>query len=206
MTTFSDIKSRVSDDLDRTDIPSQIDRELRQAVKHYERQRFWFNEAQVTLTASVGQASYDFPSDYLISDSMEIRRSSGNLVTLNEIPWSRYLDSWRYTSSPGQPIDWAEYTNQYWLGPVPNSEYVHVLSYLKSFVPGSFSDGTENAWTNYAEDLLVARAEKALGAKLLGFNQEQLLIYAALEKSAYDALGALNDQKLMTGTPRPWSG
>lgn len=207
MTTLADIKSRIADDLDRQDMASQIDRECKRAVQHYERQRFWFNEAQVTITTSIQQAAYAVPSDFLFSDSMELYRTTGNLVKLNELPWSRYLDEWRYaTTSGGQPIDWSYYMDQIWVGPMPNAEYVTVLSYVKTFGPQSFSDGTENAWTNFADDLITARVEKSLAAKTIGMKPDQIVLFAQLELSAWNALSALNDQRLMTGTPRPWRG
>lgn len=205
MTTYADLLGRVADDLDRSDLSQQIDRELRRAVMHYERQRWWFNEQQATASTSSSQEAYGLPADLLILDDLEITINSRR-HRMNEIQWSRYLDEYRYNNVVGQPYDWAMYSDQIWLGPVPNQVYTLNLNYIRTLRPESFTDGTSNEWTNFADDLITARALKTLGARPLQLVSGTLVSWQALEVQALKSLEAMNEQRLMTGLARPWSG
>lgn len=206
MSNFGDMITRVADDLDRQDINPQIERELRRAVQHYERSRWWFNETVSTLTATSSTASISPPSDLLVLDFLEIVNGSRPLK-LNEMTWERFIDEWRpATTTGGQPSDYAWYSDQVWLGPVPAQDYPLVWHYIKTLSPASFTSGTENAWTNFGEDLITARALKTLGARPLQVSGDTVLTWQELERQAYMALCGLNEQKLMTGLARPWSG
>jgi hypothetical protein len=207
MTSFADIRGRIADDLDRPDINTQIGDELRRAVRHYERQRWWFNEAQATTPTVANQPNYALPTDLLVLDDLEYTNAGGNRLLVNEITWGRYLETWRYNSSAttGTPQDWAYNSDQLWLGPTPNAIYTLTLGYIKTLSPASFSDGTDNAWTNYADDLISSRALRSLGSRLLDLPAQRLAIWAGLEREAYNALCAMSEQKLMTGSPRPWT-
>lgn len=204
MTTWADLQSRVQDELDRSDLNSQVDRELRRAVTHYERQRWWFNEQQATASTSSSQAAYGLPADLLVLDDLEITVSNRR-QRMVEIQWDRYLDDYRYNNVVGTPSDWAYYADQLWLGPVPNQVYTLNLNYTRTLYPASFTSGTDNAWTNFAEDLITARALKTLGARTLQLPQSQLVAWQELERQAYRSLVEMNDQRLMTGKVRPWS-
>lgn len=204
MTTFADLKSRVADDLDRSDMCTQIDRELRRAVTHYERQRWWFNEVQATALTVASQPNYSPPTDLLALDSLEITISSRTLL-VNEIQWARYQDEYRYSTVTGYPADWAYYADELWLGPIPNAVYTLTLNYTKSLGPASFSDGTDNAWTNFADDLITSRTLKTLGGRVLGLPNTTLQAWQELERQAYTSLCGLNEERVMTGKVRPWS-
>ncbi len=201
MTTFADLKTRVADELDRQDLSTQIDRELRKAVNHYERQRWWFNEEQATASTVASQANYSVPTDLMSLELVEITISTRRLE-LNEISWSRYVEDWRELTTTGQPSDWAYYADQIWLGAIPNDVYTLTLHYTKTL--GSLSDGSDNAWTNFGEDLITSRTLKTLGARVLGLDTTQLKTWQELERQAYLSLCGLNDERLMTGRVRPW--
>ncbi len=205
MTVFADLKTRVADDLDRSDMGTQIDRELRQAVKHYEKTRWWFNEEQATANTVASQANYSLPEDLLVLDDLEITINSRRF-RMTEIQWGRYLDEYRYQTLTGQPQDWAMAHDQLWLGPTPNAVYALTLNYVRTLEPSTWTDGTENAWTNYAEDLITSRALKTLGARPLQLASGTLVSWQELERQAFKSLEQMNDQRLMTGLARPWSG
>jgi hypothetical protein len=205
VTTWADLQTRVEDDLDRADLDTQIDRELRRAVMHYERQRWWFNEKTLTTTATSSEASFSPPADLLILDGLEVVISS-RPQKLTEYTWSRFVDEWRPTTTSGQPNDFAWRNDAVFLGPSPNQDYPLVWHYVRTLYPASFTDGTDNAWTNFAEDLITARALKTIGARPIGLANGTLMSWQELERQAYQALCGLNDQKMMTGKARPWSG
>lgn len=202
MTTFSDLKSRIADELDRTDINSQIDRHLKRAVEYYEKQRWWFTESITTTTASQSTASIALPTDLLILDNLETV-ISGHNREINEVSWQEFQDVWRANTSPGQPQEYAIYSDRVFLGPFPNIDYKIIWSYVKTFSPASFTDGTDNAWTNFGEDMISARAEKTLAMRLLDLTPQKLSVLATAERDAYNNLCGLNEQRLMSKT-RPY--
>lgn len=206
--SFADLKTRIADDINRSDLSTQIDTYLRRAVEHYERRRWWFNEGMATFSASTSQDRYTLSalvSDLLVPNTLELTRGSGNKVRLGLMTWERYLDDWRFsTTSLGEPVQWAIYGGMLWLGPVPGLGYELTISYVKTL--GSFSDGTSNEWTTYADELLCARTEKMLGVRVLGYQATQLLGLERMEAQGLYQLGALSEQYLgIGGPPRPWT-
>lgn len=203
---WSDLITRVQDELDRTDIDSQIDRELRRAVEHYERQRWWFNETALTTTATSSTASLVVPDNLLLLDDVELVVSSRHSL-LTQYSWDRFRETWREgTNTHGEPYVWAWRNSEVWWGPPPNQDYEIILWYVKTEFPQSFSDGTSNAWTQLAEDMITARALVTIGGRTLQLPSDTLRSWKAMEKDAYASLCLYSEQKLMTGSVKPWSG
>src|SRR5690606_40515951 len=64
MATKALLKQRIQDDLDRTDITTQISSAIDDAIKFYQQRRFFFNENRDTTFATVnGQDFYDSDDD-----------------------------------------------------------------------------------------------------------------------------------------------
>jgi len=203
MPNFGDLKTRIADELDRTDLGSQIDRELRAAVRHYEVKRWWFNEHTTSTTATSSTTNFAMPSDLIQLDRLEL------IVTarpreLNQISWQRFVDNWRFNTTAGEPQEFARFANRVWLGPIPRQDYELTWYYMRTLSPTSFSDGTNNEWTAEAGDLISVRTLKALGARTLHFASGELALYAQLERDAYNSLCELSEQRVKTGLADPW--
>jgi hypothetical protein len=199
MATFGEIKSRLADDFNRSDLTSQISNEILRAVKHYERRRYWFNEAQATTTMVASQFNYSLPSDILFLDFVEVTVNS-HRYRLTEIVWEEYLDAWRDSDTTGAPNDYSTYADQIWVGPAPDSTYTLTINYVKSLTTLS-ADSDTNAWTTYAEDLIASRAGKMVAARVLK-SKDDAATYAVMEREALSALDLQNDQRLITGRMR----
>jgi hypothetical protein len=200
MATFGEIKSRLADDFNRSDLTSQIANEILRAIKHYERTRFWFNEAQATTTMVASQYNYSLPSDILFLDFVEVTVNS-HRYKLCEITWEEYVDIWRNgTSTTGAPDDYSTYADQIWVGPAPDSTYTMTVNYVKSLTTLS-ADADSNAWTTYAEDLIASRAGKIIALRTIK-SESDAATYAVLEREALNALYTQNDQRLITGRMR----
>lgn len=52
MATFSDLQANVAATLSRADLTSQIQEAIKRAVRHYERETFWFNRAEDSFVTS----------------------------------------------------------------------------------------------------------------------------------------------------------
>ena len=164
MSTYGDMQSRIADDLHRTDQTTQIRTAIQNAVRRYERERFWFNEARATASTTDGTSTYAVPTDYMSGLRLEITVNSSTYpLTLRSID---YIDSVDVSGTEGQPNDYAILAEEFRLYPVPDSSsYTLTLTYNKSL--GSLSATTDtNAWMVEAEDLIRHEAEAEVNEQL----------------------------------------
>src|SRR5262245_11677501 len=86
MATLADLAARIADDLDRSDLASQIGAAIRDAVDHYESERFIFNEAigtTATLSSSVASIPLaSLPVTFSRIDRIRIDDGGADLVDL----------------------------------------------------------------------------------------------------------------------------
>lgn len=162
MATLSTMKSRIADELARSDLTSQIAAAITSAIAFYEGRRFWWNETTANLTTSASQEWYssaDFADMPYIAEFDSVRLTvSGRpypLIrrTYEEIEWLS-----AGTATNGDPTDYVYYAQQLRLYPVPNQARVLSLSYVKKLTALS-SDSDTNAWTTEAEELIRTHAK-----------------------------------------------
>jgi len=190
MSTLAQMRSRIADDLNRSDLSSQIDKAINRAIRHYyNSQRFWFNETTGTFVTIANQESYgtvdSVPSDILSMNYMRLTISSTNKP---EIPKKTYQEIQMMNSgaSIGQPIYYAWYQNKIWFYPLPDQVYTVTVSYQKSYAVLS-ADSDTNDFTVEAEDLIESRASWWINKRVLKNDKD-----AALSKiEEQEALGAL---------------
>ena len=73
MSTFGNMMDRIADELDRTDLTSQIQKAIQTAIDRYERKRFWFNEARsITFNTVDGQEFYTSSDNSAIPNLLQI--------------------------------------------------------------------------------------------------------------------------------------
>lgn len=160
MSTFSQMRSKIADDLNRSDLTTQINRAINRAINHYKKQRFWFNESTDTFSTVVDQESYGsadgVATDIVEIDEAKITISSSVKPTLTKQTF-QYIQEMNYGNFSSQPTDYAIFQNKIWLYPIPNQVWTITLYYQKSYSDLS-ADADENDFTTYAEDLIEARA------------------------------------------------
>lgn len=199
MSTYTEVQSRVADDLNRTDLTSQIQQQILLAIKHYRTFPMWFNEARTTLTASSSASFLTVPSDYL--DTVELAiKVGGYPVPMRSKPLIDIV-SYRPTSG-SQPGAYCYFGDRFELDYEVDQQYEFPLWYIKELTELS-AGGDENEWLKSGEDLIVYRAEKMLYASVLK-DKSQAKIAADLEREARTALLRFRDQKTGTGQAVPW--
>lgn len=93
---LSDMESVIADELSRTDLSTQIAREISNAITFYGNKRFWFNESQmVTITTISGQRTYTLPPNF--GAILDVRSVLGSFTYRIDPSTIQYLDS----------IDWG---------------------------------------------------------------------------------------------------
>lgn len=181
--TFSELKAQVLDDLNRDDLTAQVTRALSSAIKHYEKEGWWFLE-DTTATATVAnQAYYNVPSDAVTVLSILITASSSDLrirkTTFDDI------DSLDTGDVVGIPTDWCLWKKMIRLYPVPDATYTLTVNYIKTL--GDLTDSSDNEWTNEMKDLIRYRALVELYAVVLR-SPEDAQTAKSLEMEEYNRL------------------
>jgi len=186
MSTFGELKSRIDTDyLNRTDLSASTARSILAAIRHYERQRFRFNETATSLTTSSGQTFAVLPTNLLELDLLQITVSSADYkLVARDFDWIKRANATRTT---GEPTDYAIYQNRIELFPVPGSAYSLPCYYVKRLSALS-ADSDVNAWiSSEALDVIAYHATKLMWATVLR-NTEEAVKFADLERIARNEL------------------
>lgn len=171
MSTFADLKSRIASEIHRTDVTDEIDLAVLSAVKHYEPQRFWFNESSSTFSTVAGQAEYtsatvlNSVSTSLMELDLVTISVNGRSMEIKPAPW-QMLASVDQTGWTGEPSRYGWRAEKMRLYPIPNAIYTITAYGLIGFEELS-DDADTNAWTNEAKDLIRHRAKVELYESVL---------------------------------------
>ena len=168
MSTFGNMIDRIADELDRTDLTTQIQKAIQTAIDRYERKRFYFNEARsLTFNTVDGQEFYtssdasDIPN-LLFIDNVKLTVSGSDKIDLERVPYSELEhDSSNLTVDEGQPTSYAYFAKQLRLYPIPNAAYAVRVSGVFSLSDLSATADT-NAWMTDGEALIRSRAKREL--------------------------------------------
>jgi hypothetical protein len=199
LSTYTQVQSRIADDINRSDLTSQIQQQIKLAIKHYRTFPFWFNEARATLTASSSASFLTVPTDYLDVVDLYIKVGGYPVQMLNK----PLIDIVQYRPSSGsQPRAFCYFADRFELDCEVNTQYEFPLWYIKELT--ELSGGSdENEWLKSGEDLIVYRAEKMLYAAVIK-DKAQAKVCSELERDARNALLRFRDQKIGNGQATAW--
>jgi hypothetical protein len=208
MSTFVQMQSTIADDLNRSDLTSQIKTAINRAITHYESEVFWFQQTTGTFSTIANQQSYGtadgLPSDIKeINEPVKITVSSTFLPALKRISYAELIEKDIGAFATTQPDEWAWYNNKMWLYPRPNTVLTVTIPYQKSYTALS-ADADTNDWTTYAEDLIESRAKRWIYSRLLQ-DDKQAAIAKADEMDALSALQEKTTKLISTGYIKPTS-
>lgn len=162
MATLGVMKTRIADELARTDLTSQIALAIASAVAFYETRRFWFLETEATFNTVSGTDAYTSATatflTTLIDDDSMTATVSGDKNPMIKLPFS-VMQERRLNDDPaGAPTHFSFYRQRLYLYPVPDAVYAVIVFYVGAIgVPGA--DGSSNAWTTEAEELIRLHAK-----------------------------------------------
>jgi hypothetical protein len=182
------MRSRIEDDLDRTDLSTQITKAINRAIEYYESERFWFSEKVGTFVTIANQSNYGTadgaPSDIAEIDYVEITLS-GKEYPLTDRSYT-YIKDRIGADVTGEPSDFAYYQEKFYFYPIPNAVRTITISYQQKYAELS-ADGDTNDFTTDAEDLIEARARWWIYSRIIK-DQEQANIAKAEEADALQNL------------------
>ena len=154
MATYTEVQNFILGDLHRTDLTTQVQTAMSNAVDKLRLERFWFNESQTSFTATL-------TSDYAIStvlprllqiDTMRVWHN-GTPTELDRGHWADFntLDE---TLVNGTPSYWAVHHQMLRLYPTPNE--------TMSVEASGLLELSLTAWCSYAPTVVRALAEVEL--------------------------------------------
>lgn len=206
MSALSVVRARIADDLNRSDLNTQIDKAINRAIEFYEKQRFWFNENTWTFVTVAGTESYTFSTasttDLLEIDQVTLTRTSTDIYPLDQITFQKLRQiNTTGTTTRGAPSKFALYKSTWYLYPVPDAVYTVTIYGQKSYAAMT-ADADTNDFTTDAEDLIEARARWWVYANILK-DVTQATVAKASEIEALQSLQAKTANIQSTGAIRP---
>lgn len=197
MSTLATMKSRIADELMRSDLTSQIASAISEAIEFYQKQRFYWNELNnATFPTIAGQADYTATQEVYIPIAYDLDDVfilvSGNEYRVKRIDPTR----WRIlnnASTQGQPYQYQYFNRVMSFYPIPDQAYtIRLVGHFKIDAPASDAEAS-NPWMVDAEALIRHRAKMILyrdvvldekqAAMCSQAEMEQLVIQRALTSS-----------------------
>lgn len=162
------------------------------AIAHYEVERFWWNEARaLTFSTVANQRAYgsaanaDIP--YILEfDTVTFTRSADDSYLLRKIDWQEIEFLTPDTSTTiGQAWNYAYYSQQIWLDPIPDAVYsIRVAGLFK--LAALANDSSSNAWTTLGEgEEIIRNRAKAIYYSQYTRDDANATRALQLEQAAY---------------------
>ncbi len=191
---FSDMQTAIADELARSDLTTEIQREINNAITFYGNKAFWFNEATMAdITTVQGQRYYALPANF--ASVLDVLSTLGTYTYRLEPRTEQYLDQvdWGNNFWSGYPTDYSFWNGQLRLFPPPQGGLPVKVKGTVILSPTPLSNGSDNnAWLTSAEELIRTRATRQIYGRYVR-DPEQYMLYTQLEK---EALANLNEKNV----------
>lgn len=201
---FSDMQTAIAGELARSDLTTEIQREINNAITFYGNKAFWFNEATMAeITTVQGQRYYPLPSNF--ASVLDVLSTLGNYTYRLEPRTEQYLDQvdWGNDFWSGYPTDYSFWNGQIRLFPPPQGDLPVTVKGTAVLSPQPLlNDSDDNAWLSSAEELIRTRAVRQLYGRYIR-DPEQYALYTQLEKEALSNLYEKNVGQTGVGWVRP---
>ena len=209
--TYGDLYNRIADELGgRSDLlaasanmgtpPIQL--AIQDAIKFWERERFYFNEIRTTaaFTTIASQEFYTSADAAFIATLATIDKMtiliSGNRLYMNPRTEQYMEDISMNPANTGQPIDYSYYAERIRFYPIPDAAYTVNVLYTQRFAELVAAADT-NAWVKDAEELIRSTAKMTLYRDTLMDDAGAARMQAAMQRAAY-ALRAETARRVAT--------
>jgi hypothetical protein len=165
MASYLDLQNSIADDLTRSDLQSQVKKAIQDAIKQYERSRFWFNQTRSkTFATVIGQTAYgasdlaEIPNIIRI-DALYIVRTPNNVYPLDWFEPDEFEVLAGRTTANGTPYAYTySFDGKILIYPAPVAVYT-LRPHMHYRLAALSGDTDTNAWCNEAENLIRAHAK-----------------------------------------------
>lgn len=188
MATFKDLKDRIAlDYLNRYDLMAEVGRAIKNSIKCYEAQRFWFNQTATALATTSSISYINVPGDFMALDRLEIRYSGASQALIEE-PFD-VIRTMNAVSATSVPTHFAYHGDRFELALIPDSAYTTTVYYLHT-LPALSADADSNAWTNEAANMIAHAATIEMITSVIGIGDNKKL--ARHQQQLHFAMNELN--------------
>ncbi|TXN32545.1 hypothetical protein FV232_00865 [Methylobacterium sp. WL30] len=204
--TLGDLVVEIMDDLDRPDLEPQIRRGIAAAVRHFQPERFAFNERILTFQTIPGADVYGkgdapaIPGLYAIGSVVLV--DGDQVCDLNRVA-ETWVESADQPASEAQPCAYSYFDSTLRLWPVPCDAWtIRLSAHVKLDIPAE--DDTPSAWFDEARDMISARAKWHLALHVL----KDAGLAAAMQVAFTEAFGTLRARAngiASTGQIQAWN-
>lgn len=205
MATYGEAVDLILTELARSDtsITAVVEREFLKAIEYYATERFWFNEARISFTAS---NTIYYPLSGFSANLVEIDQVTATINgTVCELIPSTHAELQGIDASgfTGQPSHWAIFAEQIRLYPKAVSGTTYQVDVMGTKELASLTVSTQsNAWTTEALNLIAARVEKVVSArKFKDYDAAQM--YQVAEDQEFAKLQQRTERLISSGKIRP---
>lgn len=202
--TLGGMKTRIADEIARSDLTSQIGLAIEEAIDEAATNRFWFNEARALTFSTVAGQEY-YTSDDLAAmveiDAIWYTNNGQrrNLTLSGNIP----LNDLNNGSPPsGEPSNWSRYGDEFRLYPIPRSAWTVSVDGTTKFPPLTLDDQS-NPWMVQGERYVRAIAKRILFSDVIRDFDEAQAQEALVEKYLNQLVSQTYD-RIATGKVRAW--
>lgn len=211
MTTQTELKADIADDLGTDDYDSDISSQVTKAIRFYQKNRWWWSESrEFTFTTEVDKAYYSEDDDADIASIIRLERiflEKDNDETY-ELDYIRprdleiLIDN---AASTGEPYEYTYYNRKIGIYRVPDDAYI-LRMHGHFILSGPTSDGEMgNVWMENAYDLLRAHVV----AKIALFKEQDIEMAQAMDpiiKAEVARLDKETQKRIATRmlTPTSW--
>jgi len=200
MTTYATMQTRIADEIARSDLTSQIQYAILDAIKAYEAEEFWFNRLyRSTASISVSTYATTLPSNVLHLSNITLVRSAAielNLVARD----AKYLLETQDITHAARPTEYALFGGNIIYDCMSDADYTIYLSGTEKFTAPSSGTDT-SAWFVEAEELIRNRAKANLYLDVV-MDADNYAKCKQREREAFDYLKAKSNVR-GSGKVRP---
>jgi hypothetical protein len=188
MSTYGVLKSRIADELLRSDLTSQIASGILRAIEFYADKRMQFNEQTRTVSTVAENQYVTLPTGLRTEDSI-FATVGGYTYELCKREFDQ-LEYWHGASqSRGQPLDYAIRGTEARIYPEPNAAYVLTVTGIYD-EDALEEDADTNGWClGVAQDLIVARVKYLMARDIL-YDEEVMRNALIAERESMERLRA----------------
>lgn len=188
MTTYATMQTRIADEIARSDLTSQIQYAILDAIKAYEAEEFWFNRLyRSTASISAGEYYIALPGNVLKIDKiiLQINASTEDYLIARDASFMLEAQSPLHDS---QPKEYAIYGDRILFDAQSDATYPIFINGTEKFAAPSSGTDT-SAWFVEAEELIRHRAKANLYMDVV-MDGDNYAKCKQREKEAFDHLKA----------------
>ena len=198
---YLDMQNRIADEINRSDLGSQIQNAIQTAILYYETEdSLWFTEGRFLINTVASQDRYVIPDTLLNEDGSTITprvtlldvdqmvcNFNNWFQPLKPVTWG-WIDTYQIPTYTGQPYYYGRLQNMIRFAPTPNGVYQVIITGTTR-LPTLVNPTDTNAWMTEGEWLIRSRAKAILWRAVLRdmdeaklCEEEESLALAALQR------------------------